>query len=52
MKKFIALLLVAVMTLTMFTACGSTDEGSEPTTDATVFKMGFEKFTRNLSRVW
>lgn len=42
MKKFIALLLVAVMTLTMFTACGSTDEGSEPTTDATVFKMGFD----------
>lgn len=44
MKKFITLLLVAVMTLTMFTACGSTtDEGGDAASgDTTVFKMGFD----------
>lgn len=45
MKKLIALTLAAVMMLTMLTACGSSNDGSdveEDTPAATTFKVGFD----------
>lgn len=44
MKKIFALTLAAVMMLTMFTACGSSDDGGDAAgdTSTTTFKVGFD----------
>ena len=44
MKKIFALTLAAVMMLTMFTACGSSDDGGDAAGDTSTitFKVGFD----------